>query len=512
MDHPSCIICSATKHSYLYTVHKTRLWQCDECGLISSFPHSSSEDILTFYGNDANPDAIWTESITELEASKRYLEFLKKRAGDNIKVLLIAPSDHVFARLAETSGIKIDRHVGIQEFEKTSKDFTTVDAVVFLYQLEKCVSPDRVLEQAYDVIKPGGFVFVVTPSLDSFSARFLGTHWTEWRPENKYYFDGNTIQSLQLKYGFNSIELYKDRRWYSIEHINERATNFPNTWITRSIRLLYGILPSFLHAWHFRLPSSGMMVSAQKGERRARPLLSIVMPVYNESATFPAIMEQLVSKQFEKIDREIIVVESNSSDNSRELVLQYKDKPNIKIILQNKARGKGNAVREGFEHAKGDILLIQDADLEYDLDDYEALLEPVATFKRPFVLGSRHGGRWKMRHFNDQQQLSAYFNFGHVLFTFLINLLYWQRMKDPFTMFKVFRRDCLYNLRFECDRFDFDFELVIKLIRKGYIPLEIPVNYDSRSFKEGKKVQMFRDPITWIRALIKYRFAKITKE
>ena len=79
-------------------------------------------------------------------------------------------------------------------------------------------------------------------------------------------------------------------------------------------------------------------------------------------------------------------------------------------------------------------------------------------------------------------------------------------------MFKVFHRDCLYNLKFECNRFDFDFELVIKLIRKGYVPLEIPVNYNSRSFKEGKKVSMFRDPLTWIKALFKYRFAKITKD
>ncbi len=79
-------------------------------------------------------------------------------------------------------------------------------------------------------------------------------------------------------------------------------------------------------------------------------------------------------------------------------------------------------------------------------------------------------------------------------------------------MFKVFRQDCLHNLKFECNRFDFDFELVIKLIRKGYSPIEIPVNYNSRSFKEGKKVNMFRDPFTWIKASFKYRFAKITKD
>jgi glycosyltransferase involved in cell wall biosynthesis len=223
-------------------------------------------------------------------------------------------------------------------------------------------------------------------------------------------------------------------------------------------------------------------------------------------------MNQLIDKKIQGLDKEIIIVESNSTDNSRQLVLDYKENPEVKIFLQEKARGKGNAVREGFDHARGDIILIQDADLEYDLNDYDALLEPIVNFKKSFVLGARHGGKWKMRHFDDQQQLSAYFNFGHVLFTFLVNFLYGQNMKDPFTMFKVFRRDCLHNLYFECNRFDFDFELVIKLIRKGYVPLEIPVNYDSRSFKEGKKVNMFRDPFTWIKASFKYRFAKITKD
>jgi hypothetical protein len=100
-------------------------------------------------------------------------------------------------------------------------------------------------------------------------------------------------------------------------------------------------------------------------------------------------------------------------------------------------------------------------------------------------------------------------NVGHLLFVGLLNTLYRQRLRDPFTMYKVFRRDCLHGLTFECDRFDFDFELVIKLVRKGYVPLEIPVNYSSRSFKEGKKVSMLRDPLTWIRALVKYRFSSL---
>src|SRR5262249_32411462 len=88
-------------------------------------------------------------------------------------------------------------------------------------------------------------------------------------------------------------------------------------------------------------------------------------------------------------------------------------------------------------------------------------------------------------------------------------VLFLQRLKDPFTMFKVFRRDCLFGLEFECKRFDFDFELLIKLIRKGYRPIELPVNYRSRSYKDGKKVRMFRDPISWLKTLIRLRFSEI---
>jgi glycosyltransferase involved in cell wall biosynthesis len=208
---------------------------------------------------------------------------------------------------------------------------------------------------------------------------------------------------------------------------------------------------------------------------------------------------------------EIVVVESNSTDGTREAALKYKDHPKVKLILEEQPRGKGHAVRTGLKKATGDYVLIQDADLEYDLEDYDALMEHLVAGRSAFVLGSRHGGRdvWKMRQFTGQRGLSLIFNFGHWFFTTLINMLFFQRLRDPFTMFKVFRRDCLFGLEFECNRFDFDFELLIKLMRKGYRPVELPVNYRSRSFKEGKKVTMFRDPLSWLRALVRLRWMKI---
>ena len=100
-------------------------------------------------------------------------------------------------------------------------------------------------------------------------------------------------------------------------------------------------------------------------------------------------------------------------------------------------------------------------------------------------------------------------NVGHIAFLALFNVVYQQRLRDPFTMYKVFRRDCLHGIPLECNRFDFDWELTAKLVRAGYKPMELPVSYHSRSFGEGKKIRLFRDPLTWVRACFRYRFSRL---
>jgi glycosyltransferase involved in cell wall biosynthesis len=238
--------------------------------------------------------------------------------------------------------------------------------------------------------------------------------------------------------------------------------------------------------------------------------LSVIVPLFNERATAQTALDALLAKEIPGLDIEIIIVESNSTDGSRAIALGYQEHPRVRIILQDRPRGKGNAVRAGFTHATGDIILIQDADLEYDLADYEDLLSPIVTGRQAFVLGSRHGqGGWAIRKFTGQPVRGFVFNLAHLGFAFLINASLGVWLRDPFTMYKVFRRDCLAGLTFTCDRFDFDWELLIKLIRKGYRPIEIPVTYRSRSFEEGKKVRMFRDPLTWIVAWAKSRFGPL---
>ena len=238
--------------------------------------------------------------------------------------------------------------------------------------------------------------------------------------------------------------------------------------------------------------------------------LSVIIPVFNEIGTAKQSIDTIVAKEMPNWTIEFIIIESNSTDGTREIVAGYRDNPRVKLIFEDRPRGKGHAVRNGLAQATGEFILIQDADLEYDVNDYEILLAPLAAGRQAFVLGSRHGGGgWAIRKFEDQPFRALILNLGHWGFTLSINLALGVWLNDPFTMYKVFRRDCLKGLTFECDRFDFDWELLIKLVRSGYRPIEIPISYTSRSFKEGKKVSMFRDPLTWMKALVKYRFARL---
>ena len=235
--------------------------------------------------------------------------------------------------------------------------------------------------------------------------------------------------------------------------------------------------------------------------------ISVIVPVYNEEKTLLKILEKYNPLK-KNINIELIIVNDGSNDNTKNLI-ENNSSMFDKVIHLNKNQGKGKAVREGLKIAKNEYIFIQDADLEYDVDDYDAVIEPIVSLQRLFVLGSRHKGSWKMREFEQRKMLSAVFNSGQLFFTWLINVTCGTRLKDPFTMYKVFHRECLYGLQLESNRFDLDWEIVIKFIRKGLVPLEVPVNYWSRSFGEGKKVRPFLDPMLWMIALVKFRYGKL---
>lgn len=242
--------------------------------------------------------------------------------------------------------------------------------------------------------------------------------------------------------------------------------------------------------------------------------VSIIIAVYNEAGTVGPLLERVWAQPLPGLTRELIIIESNSTDGSREIVAEFAARctgavPSpVHVIYQDRPYGKGHAIRQGFAAASGDILLIQDADLEYDVTDYPGLLRPITEGRAAFVLGSRHLGpdTWKIRQFANNGLLASFMNAGGVLFRGLFNLLFSVRLTDPTTMYKVFRSSCIEGLGFDCNGFDFDYELLGKLILAGYSPLEVPVSYKSRGFDEGKKIRIWRDPLAWVVAILRCRF------
>lgn len=499
-----CPICASPHLEYEFVVDKCPVCRCQECGLLFLNPQPRRSQRQA-------PPAPESQVLTEIyqaNAAERIQQLVAYSGIESGTLLLIGADTHLSTEAAK-AGFAFHAFTA-GEFESIPKSELpqSVDACVLFCALERMRDPLSALTTIRGMLRANGSLLVVSPTTDSSAARLFRTSWWEFNATNLFYFSVDTLQNLLIKAGFGDPIIAPDRSLVSLNYLRERIAANPN--ILRRFRWLRAAmsLSPVLRNKAFRLLHGRTRVLIKSKPVAPRPLLSVIVPVYNEAATFPELIEQVLAKTIEGIDIEVIIVESNSTDGSRELVLQYSGHPRVRIILEETPRGKGHAVRAGLKAANGTIVLFQDADLEYDINDYDALVAPVLSYRNNFVLGSRHSTtntRWKIRQFTDSPGLAAFFNLGHLVFLTLFNLLYSQHLSDPFTMFKVFRRECLFGLSFECNRFDFDYEIVIKLLRKGYCPVELPVNYQSRSLKEGKKVTVFRDPLTWIRALFKFR-------
>ena len=530
-----CPVCAGTRLHYLFSVGGYRIVRCDDCTLMMSNPQPPDSDLARIYGEDyflVEGNEAGRRHVDELKqaTAESYLDLLEKyRGSSGGKLIEIGCGQGDFLLRAqrrgmEVTGVEYSEHacgaarsklggagrVVRGEISDVKGEAGVYDVCALSDVIEHVRDPVLFLKRAYDLLKPSGVLFIATPTLDSWTARLLKGKWMEFKLEHLWYFRSATLQTLLIRSNFADIIHQPCLKTLSFDYVAGHFERYPVPGITPLTNLARRVLPFALRRRPVKIVASGMVLMSRKQPLKERQKLSLIIPVYNEAATFETAFSRLLAKQAPNLDIELIVVESCSTDGTRELVRKYEGYPRVKIIWEDKPRGKGHAVRAGLKAISGDYVMIQDADLEYDVEDYEALLEPLVFGRAAFVLGARHGGNtWKMRQFNDQPAAAAVLNLAHWFFTALINIFFHARLKDPFTMYKVFRRDCLYGLRFECNRFDFDWELVIKMLRKGYQPLEIPVNYRSRSFKEGKKVRLFLDPLTWLKTLAVCRMQRL---
>jgi dolichol-phosphate mannosyltransferase len=225
--------------------------------------------------------------------------------------------------------------------------------------------------------------------------------------------------------------------------------------------------------------------------------LSVLIPVYNEEKTISKVIDIVKKADIGKVDKEIIVVDDGSKDNT---LVALKKIKGIKLIAHKKNSGKGAAIRTAIKHATGDIIIVQDADLEYDPNEYKQLIGPIITGKAKVVYGSR---RLKK---SNKKYSGLSFYIGGVTLTLVTNLLYPSaHITDEPTCYKVFKADVLKSINLRCTRFEFCPEVTAKVLKKGIKIKEIPISYYPRSIKEGKKIN-WKDGAEALWTLLKYRF------
>ncbi len=224
--------------------------------------------------------------------------------------------------------------------------------------------------------------------------------------------------------------------------------------------------------------------------------VSIIVPVYNERATILEILRRVRAVKL-GIAKEVIVVDDFSQDGTRDILRRLKQ-PSVKVVFHDRNRGKGAALRTGFEHAAGDIVLVQDADLEYNPQEYSALLAPLLDGRADVVYGSRFLG-------GPHRVLFFWHYVGNKLLTTFSNMASNLNLTDMETCYKVFRKDILKRIRLRSERFGFEPEITIKLAKLGCRIYEVPISYAGRDYSEGKKIG-WKDGVAAVFHILRYKY------
>lgn len=508
-----CPACRSDSERYLFHERGARFVQCRSCDVVYVNPPARE---VRDYFNIAAADGATSEDREhvrkELEDVLRYAgEVHRFRRGHPPTRVLVAgrvPDDASFASSAHVDAVRLTREQTLRLVHDAdvspilSAIGEDTELVVLHLLLEACPRAADVIAELASRLPSRAMLVLVYSNTASLPGRILRRRWPRFFDWKAVYFNSENLRSMLERAGLRFVAQSGLNTSYTVTRALDLA--LPGNQVATVARRVG------LGAATVRVPTGTYVSIFERGhDSAANELLTVIVPAFNEANYLGAVVEELLTAQF-VVPHEVILVESNSTDGTREIAQSFEGRPGLRIVYEDRPRGKGSAVRRGLSEAQGTIVMIQDADFEYDLDDYDALLEPIVQRRTSFVLGSRSLGLddWKVRRFARSRGKAFLMNFAQVLFARTFNVLFQQRVTDVNTMFKVFRRECVEGIEFGATGFSFDIELACMLVKNGYSPMEVPVNYVARGFEEGKKINFLTEFYPSYSMFFKCRFAR----
>lgn len=492
-----CPVCGSREEDYLFHDDAGRHVRCDGCGFIFVNPIPTEPPLAATLSKEFI-SRLPVKRILHVEEVKELLErsisaFVRAKGKSPSRVVLLGATTRELVSSAQAGYLPAEV-VALSDEEAVSllwhgeataiaQSLESVDFLVLHELLDHSLRPDRVLQAILGAVPHAAWVVVVYRDNSSITARLLRRWWRGYAAGRTSFFSRGNVAALARRAG----------AWPRVSF--EVSTRQTISTVLHRFSRKFGEA-NFLRALNqirFKVPL-GRTVTLIEVQKHQHELLSIVVPVYNERRYARQVLNALLALEL-PVEYELVIVESNSTDGTREIIKTFENLPRVKLLFEERPMGKGHAVRAGLRAAAGTIILIQDADFEYDLNDYASLLKPILTHRAEFVLGSRSLGLggWKVRQYSGTPLRAWLMNLAQVTFAWTYNALFVQKVTDINTMFKVFRRHCLSRFELKSNGFELDIELACKLAAAGFNPHEVPVNYRGRGFEEGKKIRFFHD-------------------
>ncbi len=357
----TCPLCGAEDVHYEFLVERTPFARCSACTLL--------------FANPVRSDAARAGAIIARDVADALLHFGERVLG--------RPADRVLFVGDSPAEVRGERR------ELGDLGTAQYDLIVAHGALEFAADPVAAAVAMRERLADDGLLVVLAPSISSREAIRRREDWAHLRRHARWYFDVDTLQLTLTRAGLGDF--------VTIAEAEDAGAATPG------LRDFFG---------------SHIAVFARGHVTYVPRLLSVIVPVYNEASTVAELLDRVLAKTIDDVSIEVVIVESNSSDGSREIVQRYAGHDRVRLVLEERPRGKGYAVRTGLKAARGEVVLFQDADLEYDVNDYDQLVEPLFARRRNFILGSRHdpqGDGWKIRRFDERKSVALTMNLAHAL-------------------------------------------------------------------------------------------------